>query len=363
MNFTKIKKFLHYKKNSLPYYLKNTYALKPNSISIGVNSECNAKCIMCDIGLRNRGFDVDSSFTKILDKDKILQLEELDIIINKIKYFKPNIHINTTEPLLHPNIHDIISRLKRSQLSVSLTTNGLLLRNKALSLCNASLDNLIISIDGYSGLHDEIRGISGLFDIIVKGVDIIRTNSDIPIRVNFTINPYNYDKIYTSITEIRKKINPNFITLTHMNYVNDDIKSIHDKEYRDTFPVETTSVSMLDPTTIESDVLYKELNDVDHNYENINFFPKLNSNEIREYYKTPNILKNHNQCLTPWNHFQIAVDGEIYTMTRCFNYSFGNIITQDFNAIWNGKKIRSFRKNLLKCNGAMPACARCCAIF
>ncbi len=68
-------------------------------------------------------------------------------------------------------------------------------------------------------------------------------------------------------------------------------------------------------------------------------------------------------AITPWNHFQIAVDGEVYTMTRCFNYSFGNLINQSFNDVWNGKKIKFFRKNLLNCDGAMPACARCCAIF
>ena len=65
-----------------------------------------------------------------------------------------------------------------------------------------------------------------------------------------------------------------------MNYVNDVIESIHNSEFKNVFPVEKTNISVLDPVTIDPDVLYKELYGVAQEFNNVNFYPKLNPGDL-----------------------------------------------------------------------------------
>jgi len=144
----------------LPPGVSSRYGIKPNSvINISENSsgiqllcpggiaklyieptnQCNLKCRTC---LRNtwdeaEGFMTEATFTRIMDGVKRLS-------------YPPKVFFGGLgEPLMHPNIIEMITWAKSLGSNVELITNGTLLGpGMALKLLKSGLDMLWVSLDG-----------------------------------------------------------------------------------------------------------------------------------------------------------------------------------------------------------------------
>jgi len=80
-----------------------------------------------------------------------------------------------------------------------LITNGSMIEESAKDIVESGLDELNISLDGGKELHDEIRGLPGLFEKIVKGLKKVQRikaemKKKMPIvNLQCTITKYNYE--------------------------------------------------------------------------------------------------------------------------------------------------------------------------
>jgi len=130
--------------------------------------------------------------------DKQLSQQEVCSVIDDIAGFSPNITLFGGEPLLFPGCVELIRYIKNKGLHCLMITNGSLLERYAQDIVSAGLDELNLSLDGGSALHDEIRGMPGLFSRIMAGVDKINyfkatIKSKRPlINLQCTITRYNY---------------------------------------------------------------------------------------------------------------------------------------------------------------------------
>jgi len=77
------------------------------------------------------------------------------------------------EPLLHPDFAEIARHARRIGLVTHMVTNGFLLERKMDAVVR-HMDRLCISLDHPSPVHDEIRGIRGLFETIVAATRELR---------------------------------------------------------------------------------------------------------------------------------------------------------------------------------------------
>ncbi len=77
------------------------------------------------------------------------------------------------EPLLHPDFGEIVRHAHEIGLISHIVTNGFLLERKMDDVVE-HVDRVCISLDHPSSLHDEIRGIKGLFDKIVASTRELR---------------------------------------------------------------------------------------------------------------------------------------------------------------------------------------------
>ena len=150
--------------NSIPFVFGFNWAFSPHTIYIIINSWCNARCLMCDIGLQNRK----SQFFKIMNRGVDFNIGKFQKLISEVKSFKPEIAITSTEPLIYPHIIKAIKIIKGAGLKSILTTNGFLLPEFSKQLCNARLDVLQVSVDGPSKIHNYIRGLPNMFEKIVR---------------------------------------------------------------------------------------------------------------------------------------------------------------------------------------------------
>ena len=115
----------------------------------------------------------------------------------------------------------------------------------------------------------------------------------------------------------------------------------------------------IDLNSVDTDVLYDEVLRVTKGYSGkCKFFFNHGRKGLRKYYHEPEVFLDETKCVFPWYTMQINVDGDVEPPQRCYHNIFGNILEKEFAEIWNGKKMRDFRKDLRK-YGRFPACTRC----
>jgi MoaA/NifB/PqqE/SkfB family radical SAM enzyme len=80
------------------------------------------------------------------------------------------------EPLVHPDFEEVVRHAKELGLATNIVTNGFLIEKK-LDAIIPFVDRLSISVDHPSVLHDEMRGIKGLFERILSATKAVRARA------------------------------------------------------------------------------------------------------------------------------------------------------------------------------------------
>ncbi len=127
----------------------------------------------------------------------VLSIELIKSIINQAKPLGLTaVKLTGGEPLLHPEILEILKIIKVQNLSFSMETNGILctaeLAHEIASLKNPSIS---VSLDGAdASTHEWVRGVSGCFDNAIKGIRNF-VNAGLKPQIIFTVMRYNKDQL------------------------------------------------------------------------------------------------------------------------------------------------------------------------
>ncbi|MBF0432939.1 MAG: radical SAM protein [Fibrobacteria bacterium] len=162
----------------------------PYLISINLTNACNLDCPHCYLDAENRNFDSSNA----------LFLKDLKPVFENVAEMAPGTIIILTggEPLLHPDLENIIACGKKLGLRMVMGTNGVLFTKELLvRLKKAGLEGVSISLDSVSPeSHDSFRGQVGSF---VKSCDAFRICRDLSLhsQVNFTVSHNNLNEIET----------------------------------------------------------------------------------------------------------------------------------------------------------------------
>ncbi|MCB0357532.1 MAG: radical SAM protein, partial [Bdellovibrionales bacterium] len=199
-NFTKLTR------NAAPYYLPFLSVKTPLTIYWSINSICNLRCKMCDVGTA----DEEGTFYKNLRIDKVLHevsIDKFKSVIDCVYQDKPHISFNSTEPLIYKKIGEAIEYCTSKNLESSVTTGGYLLPKKAAELAEAGLTRLNVSIDGPAEIHNVIRGRKDSFERDVEGIKLFAEESkkrglNSEIYVNCTISNLNNQYIVPFVEEM-----------------------------------------------------------------------------------------------------------------------------------------------------------------
>jgi MoaA/NifB/PqqE/SkfB family radical SAM enzyme len=85
-------------------------------------------------------------------------------------------------------------------------------------------------------------------------------------------------------------------------------------------------------------------------------FPPLSRAEVRRYYTDPLAPIGPPKAVCLWLFTFVHPNGEV---SPCEGFNAGNLNDQSFMEIWNGERLREFRRTLLR-SGTLPVCRRCC---
>ena len=188
-------------------YLRTLFSGGPNYMIFFVTGRCNLRCSFC--------FYLEE--IENADKDRELTIEE----ITKIAKRSPILyHITFTggETFLRDDIDEIVKLFYRysSTRSVTLTTNGTYPERvgKMVEEMAKSCPNLIVrvplSMDGFEGVHDQIRGMPGIWEKVLQTYELLRVVADqysnVKIDVTSVLQQANLDNIETLVDFVNNKM-------------------------------------------------------------------------------------------------------------------------------------------------------------
>jgi len=156
--------------------LTDSFERIARKLRISVTDRCNLQCIYCMPKNNNHWFDPKD----ILTFDEIARFTS---IMSKLGI--ENIRLTGGEPLVRSNIEILVENLSKITgiKTVSMTTNGVLLRDKISQLKKAGLSSINISLDTFQQERfKKINGTDGLAQVLesIK----IANEAQISIKIN-----------------------------------------------------------------------------------------------------------------------------------------------------------------------------------
>lgn len=348
--------------NPLFYFLNDTYCemssilpglfrRTPLVLRVRVTSRCNLSCSYCYLkdGLNK-------------EEDNLLTLDEWKKILTPLPK-RTVIDITGAEPLAAPDFLDFSQLLSDLGLRYSVTTNGTVYNNQtAEALVKNNLSVLMISLDGLSKTHNELRGSGTAFArtvIFIKAIQDAKKKlkRKTPlINIKTTLLDENYKELEDLMEFCEKEFAVDIFTFTLLFqntarggmglYSTLQSQKLNDGNY----------AKYKSPSQV-SEVIKKILRSKRRWAFQTVVKPRISGNQIGDYISAPDKM-NVNYCPQYKNNLTIYYDGRLAPCDIALEL--GNIREYDysFKKVYEGEVFTSFIHSM---RGRHPACQGCCA--
>lgn len=175
------------------FYLKLAYSptapksekYVPLVVSWNLTRKCNLKCPHCYI----------NATTEEL-KNELTTEESRNLIDQICEVSRPLLILSGGEPLLRPDVYELVHYGASKGLKMGLGSNGSLIdATAAKRLKDAGIETVSISLDSHiPEQHDEFRGVVGSWKKSVGAIKALQENG-VLVQVNTTLTQQNYDQI------------------------------------------------------------------------------------------------------------------------------------------------------------------------
>lgn len=301
---------------------------RPKTIYALINEKCNSKCLYCDFWSRTEN-----------DRTSEMDIEAWKEQLTNLKQFSKKFSINFSggEPLLKPGFLELMKWCSHNNIQSGFTTNGLLMRGKALEqIVDANPFNINISLDSHSAeVHDYVRGKNGCFDIVTRNVAELRKLRDakghsFPIVVKPTVHKHNY-KHLSEIASMAESIGATAVNFQPIVAFTDTIKEL--------FWIEEECLVELQ-ASIERLIVDQSLH-----IRIINSHSSLRM--MTDHFQGKKANKKYLPCRIGLRSLFIKPDGG---SMLCWDFEeCGNIFTEGIQNMWRSDKTKSIRSKTLKC--------------
>lgn len=162
--------------------LIDTYGRVHRDLRVSLTDRCNLRCTYC----------MPAEFNNWLPNDDLLTTEELMLVIQTaVNAGITEVRLTGGEPLLRPDIVEIVSRISKLENApkLSLTTNGIRLAQLAQPLKDAGLARINVSLDTLQpDRFNELTHRDRYSDVLV-GLQAAKTAGLAPIKINTVLMP------------------------------------------------------------------------------------------------------------------------------------------------------------------------------
>jgi radical SAM protein with 4Fe4S-binding SPASM domain len=139
----------------------------------------------CNLACRHCYSDSDAARHSQMSGD-----DAVEMIHDIADFGCPAMLLSGGEPLLRPDVMDLIAEARHRGLAVTLSTNGTLVGTvRARALADLGVRYVGISVDGIGAVHDAFRGRRGAFARALAGVRALRAEG-VRVGMRVTLSPH-----------------------------------------------------------------------------------------------------------------------------------------------------------------------------
>lgn len=296
-----------------------------HTLHLELTTDCNARCEHCYLSgnLDNQVFI-----------EKELALKAIDEFY-KLKGFR--VQLTGGEPLLHPDILEIIAHARRKRFAVFLSTNGTLITDNFLSIIE-KLGAVKITFSIYScksEKHDSFVGIKGALDKIIKNTRYISQSRGLSAKWNVILMNFNWMDI-EGIIGLAGELNVETSITANISPTRDG----------DRKPLEFV---------VTRENIYKYYN-----------LPKIKDYYLNSYTKKQEILGGDEPkklkdreliCNAGFGEIAVLSDGSVTPCLSLANWKLGNVAGQTLKEIYSSSPLLEELRALK--NSDFPECINC----
>lgn len=157
---------------------------KPQAIGLALTTRCNFRCRYCSVGINT------------LYPDRMETEMALRIVEEAARLGVVHASFGGWEPLLHPDICEIVAAIRGRGMALLFSTNGSLLGDRMVDgLHRAGLKGIQVSIDAPTAeLHHYITGSRGTFRRVISGIEKLKARG-IWIKTRSVITSLNLNAV------------------------------------------------------------------------------------------------------------------------------------------------------------------------
>ena len=211
---------------------KDRFKREIDYLRISITDKCNLGCTYCMPHMKPKTFKAG----EVLTGEEVLRIVRVarDFGVHKVR-------LTGGEPLLRDDIFELVRGIKAAGVpDLSLTTNGMFLKERAASLKEAGLDRLNVSLDTMRpDRFKEITG-GGELERVLAGIDEAERVGLSPIKLNIVpIRGLNDDEVveFAQMT-VERPVHVRFIELMPSRRDWDDKKCVKSAEVKERIEAE-----------------------------------------------------------------------------------------------------------------------------
>jgi radical SAM protein with 4Fe4S-binding SPASM domain len=231
---------------------------------------------------------------------------------------------------------------------------------------------VLVSFDGPEQIHDACRGLKGAYRTAVDGLielkneKVIQKSKKTHILTSLTLSPLNVGYVEETF-QLNELIMPDLMVIYLSWFTSQKLGEARAKILGEHFGVE--------PFTCHSYTKNFSLQEAQAFADNLEkarkkkwpfkylVVPDLKGKDIKEYYLNPDNTFGYDRCFAPFIMIDIMPNGDVTTCRDYIDVKVGNINEDSLLDIWNNKKFVAFRRLLIKHQGLLPQCSRCCGLM
>ncbi len=339
---------LRYGRNSknLPSDLLQFSKDKKPVVVWNVGRRCNLRCVHC----YSHSSDIEYS-------DELTTEEGLRLIDDLGDFGVPVILFSGGEPLMRPDLFDLIMRAKEKGMRAVISTNGTLITpNIAGRLKDCGLSYVGVSLDGLKETNDGFRGVEGAFDQALTGIRTCLATG-IKVGLRFTMHKRNAHDIAEIFDLIEKEGIPR-ACFYHFVYAGRGSKLVsEDLSHEET----RKAVDLIIDRTRKMHDAGKQVEvlTVDNHCDGPYLYMRLQNENPERAAKTMELLQMNGGNSSGLGIGCVSWNGDVHPDQFWRHYSVGNVKEKPFSEIWSNPtdklliKLRERKKHI---KGRCKAC-------
>jgi radical SAM protein with 4Fe4S-binding SPASM domain len=301
-------------------------------------------------------------------------------VLHYLSSAKPFYSLFGGEPLLYPQLEELIITVKGLGSIIDTPTNGTMLAEHASMLVGTGFDSVRVSIDGPPEINDTQRG-KGSYDKAMAGIEALykeklKKGTFTPIiDVIYTITPTNYLSIEQFFLEELNLLAIDRVSIQMENFLTVEMGESYSNLLKAEFNLSSerywrgTLRSQDDFNGMNTKKLAAQVKKVHKYLESLGkkvllLPPTFSQENLSAYLKADwdKMTDKYHSCLVPWYSVDITASGDLAPCHVYYDLIMGNLHEQSFEEIWNGDRYQKFRKYLLQ-NKFMSICPGCCILY